>query len=400
MAPPRLSAAEIRVAIFAVAILGLAIPVLSLTDSPIRYLTVIFPIAYLLIRRSIRPSRTVWRPTLPDSALAVLAVFAISSYLVSPDASTGLQLAAPMLLVFMYIPWSIDLSSFRAAVRALKAISYCYTLIAGVLAIINASLPGFSHERAFLIATAIAAAWVDRDRGWLMLLGVSFAFVFVRNPAGTYALAATAGAGVLVGRRLGSMRLVLMGLLTLTVSSLGLVLLRLGPVTSAAEQYFTAVGKVSNLPMRALALDAAKDQVLSKPILGNLFLGPTTVEIDFLGINWRVPPHNDFFEIAIGGGVVALILFLIWIGSSMSQVIRMADESTPNVAVVTATFMTAFLVVALVNPAIGKVETSPMFFLMSAVAVGHARFIIKRKAEPALSENRSSSRQSNIFASI
>src|SRR5205814_3631326 len=77
--------------------------------------------------------------------------------------------------------------------------------------------------------------------------------------------------------------------------------------------YFKAVNKGDNTETRAKLWSQAVEQIRHGPVVRSGFTGDVSLPVNLNGEVRKVPPHNDFLQVAMGGGLVGLGLLLWWI---------------------------------------------------------------------------------------
>jgi O-antigen ligase len=237
-----------------------------------------------------------------------------------------------------------------------------------------------SFERTYFIAWAIAAAWLARRRGAIVLLVALSAVLFLQYPAATWVIVAavsftTAYATSRRGRRSGGAVL-----LVFAISMVGVGFAQIqGGGSSIATSYFSSVGKTNNTRARTQLWQAAEIEIRKSPWVGSLWAKNFTVPnrnqaITIYSATVNIEPHNDYLEALVLGGFVGLFLFVGLIISTNVVVIRRVRQLTDAGAVAQRDLarilligFNAALAAAMFNPELSKPGTTAVVFLVYAV---------------------------------
>lgn len=323
-------------------------------------------------------------PLLADGAFFLFVLYALIGVVVgllgSAPLSSGLPLVLPAVLAFAYI--GIGTVSERECAQLLRILEF--SLFAYVLLHLSASQGlfssgvnrsqgpsslfsngAFTHEKVPLLLMALHLAL--RLRRVLMLITTLFALcvIYLHYPAGTYAAAASGYLAfiALVKWRRRALPFLLGGIVLVAA----VVVVQLTNTdTRFAGRYFSQVGKTNNVATRILLWKTTEREIRAHPVFGSSFAGEATVRIDAGNLPPRTPPHNDYLEILLLGGGVALTLFL-WKLLSISRILgrTLAGTLTQKRRVlieVCGVGIVAFLIVFIFNPVLLKVSLGGLFF--------------------------------------
>jgi hypothetical protein len=230
----------------------------------------------------------------------------------------------------------------------------------------------FTHEKA---AIAFMAFHILRRRANGMLqLGAALMMliIFANYPAGTY-LYAFGGYLVvvfLVRFKEKPARLLVAGLCALGVFMVSFVL---GGGGSFEQHYYNAVGKTDNTSTREVLWSAAMKQIEAHPMFGSYFHGEASVHVVANNLLPLVPPHNDYLNIALLGGWVALALFVLVAYQQIATLCQMLSPrgaASPERRLAGETVLvgiTVTLMIMMFNPSLLKVSLSALFFCLLGV---------------------------------
>jgi O-antigen ligase len=306
-----------------------------------RYVIVLVPLVAIFLIRTRTTSTLVRRPVVSDWLLFGLTAYGLIGALWGRfflgTQSSALPMFLPMVTGLLYL-LAVDPMSEREAfviVRWLAGIGVLYTCLhalasTGKIATIGdlAGNSAYRHPRAFMIALAFVAV-LQLRRGLrvalLILLAALSVYIFLAYPAGTYpAVALTAILTLFATQRRASRRRpYVMALIALLV--VGVAVLNLSRSVAFVGGYFSEVGKQDNSQTRLDLWQMGIGYVERSPVFGSFFAGEMSVPVKLYGAGqpyFQVPLHNDFLEIAYGGGLVALALFLGWGAATDVTVIR------------------------------------------------------------------------------
>ena len=352
--------------------------------SPLRYLLLPVPVAIVFLSAR----QTSLRPAIGpgDVFITTLLAWGLSASLVykvgTAGAISGLSMFLPMLLVLLpFFPRGGEVS--EASARRMLDL-FTYVGLAYVLVHLSAGLgvPGVArgahgHQQGFMLAAAVAAAYITGRRKLALLELGAVSAIYLLYPAATYIT--TAGAVILtimlVSAKRSRFRTV-----AIMVTVATLLLLGFSSSLSSNEgsfanallpRYFNAIGKSDNSEFRREMLKLGVEQVKASPVLGAKFTGGFALPTKFRAGNQVVLPHNDYLELALAGGLVALSLFLGWAGWVNITAIRrhriLTNAGAHGQATVLWTMLIGFnacLSVALFQPVLFEVGTVTFFFMM------------------------------------
>jgi hypothetical protein len=368
----------------------------SLGSGSGRYLLVVVPIALVALVRPRHDHLMLRQPMVPDRFVGILLVYGLLGSLYGAvfgsAQSPSLAVFVPMTLALLHLTtlgpveddeawkhlgrWSL-IGAVYVALHAGTELGLMPAPDGGSEADAFGSV--FRHEKSFLIAMALAAAWLLRR--WVLfaaLAGMTI-LLFLAYPAGTYVLAAAIALATLVmtGRRSGRARTYGMAALVVTLAvavPLQVTGERAGGTSSLGSKYFKAVGKTDNTETRAHLWGLAVDRIRRSPVVGSGFTGDVSLSVPLSGRKTAVPPHNDFLQIAMGGGLVAMFLLLGWMVTTNALVLRWCRAAAARRAEGTYRLLrllllgyNSFFAVALVNPVMSKVGLSASLMVVYAM---------------------------------
>ena len=347
--------------------------------SGLRYAFLLVPLGVLVVTARSPHGRPVPRP--PDVVLAALFVWgmtgALYGKLVTHPVSSSLTMVLPMAVGLLHL-WSTGRPTeehSRRMLRYLTTLGLAYVLIylAARLGVGPLSTIAYSKEKSFLLALAPMAAFVTR-RWWVFTIElVALAVIYFEEPAATFVVvvAAVAVTNMLLSARSGAIKVAAVLLLSTSLFAGLSLVYRSDNKATLITRYFEAVGKGDNTPFRLVLLRKGTAEVKAHPVLGSNFAGEVGIETKFPGIARFAPAHNDFLQITMAGGFVALALFLYWIQATNRAVhashralVEAGDLQSARLLRVMVTSFNAFLFSSLFNPLLAGVGIGVMFFLL------------------------------------
>ena len=363
------------------------------TGASLRYLLLGLPIATALVLFTSSRSPLIRRPATTDLLLLTLAACGLlgSMYgrlFLNTDTS-AFPIFLPMLIGLPYLATTQPITREEAGrlLRSLSNIGLLYVLLhalasAGTFA--SWTFESFGHWKAFFIAMAIAAAMERRRALRTLGLSVLAVYIYAMYPAGTYVfvLVVTAVTLFVTRPQAPPARAYVVGLAAAAVVTVGL--LNMSGTISLAQSYFRDVGKTSNVDTRLELWTQGIEQIRTSPLVGHAFTGEMTVPISQEGLPARLALHQDYLNLALGGGVVAVGLFAVWAVLTNLWTMRrirrarmLGNTSQASLLRVLLVGFNAWLVVAAFNSLLESVGTSAALFamygLMMTVGLTHAR---------------------------
>ncbi len=347
--------------------------------SSIRFAFLLVPLTVLVVSVRSPHGRPVLRA--PDVVLGALVLWGITGAvygkLVTHPVSSSLTMVLPMAAGLLHL-WSSGRPTeehSRRMLRYLTSLGLAYVLIylAARLGVRPLSVIAYSKEKSFLLVLAPMAAFVTRRWWFLAIELLALAFVFLEEPAATFVmvLAAIAVTNMLLSARSGAVKAVAVGVLAVSVFLGFSLVFRSGQQATLITRYFETVGKGDNTPFRLVLLRKGTAEVKAHPVLGNNFAGEIGIDTNFPGIARFAPAHNDYLQVAMAGGLVALSLFLYWswatnraVHSGYRRLVENGDIHSARLLRVLITSFNAFLFSALFNPLLAGVGIGVMFFLL------------------------------------
>lgn len=348
-------------------------------DTALRYVFLLVPVGVLVVSARSPHGRPVLRP--PDVVLAGLFLWgmagAVYGKLVVHPVSSSLTMVLPIGvgLIHLLSTGRPTEEHSRRMLRYLSNVGLAYVLIylAARLGGGPLSVVAYSKEKAFLLALAPMAALVTR-RWWFFTIELAaLAIIFLEEPAATFlvVIAAVAVTNMLLSARGSAVKVAAFALLSLSIF-VGLSLVyRSGQQTTVVTKYFAAVGKLDNTPFRLVLLRKGMADVQKRPVLGTNFTGEIGIETKFPGVARFAPAHNDYLQLAMAGGIVALALYLYWVQATNRAVhtsyhllVAAGDLQSARLLRVLVTGFNAFLFSSIFNPLLAGVGIAVMFFLL------------------------------------
>lgn len=281
------------------------------------------------------------------------------------------------------------------AVRFVRMVATVATVITieGALSqngfnIVPQQLVTFKQEQAAIYAVAIVASYLTRR--WLLLGLASVALVatYTAYPAFTTILAVVAAIVTMLAITLRLQRSVIVlaiaGLVLGPVSIFVTSPLKDDPLSELSSSYYNASGKFDSTDMRADLAQEAIRRIRLSPIVGDAFSSNGEVErpnldgySDF-GFEDMLPPHNDYLELWMRGGIIAVILFVGWAIGCNAIGIRCTSSTLCPIEYRTAisvalSGLNSSLAVSLINPLLVKTSLTCFTMLCGAVVLSCSR---------------------------
>lgn len=368
--------------VLAVSIVALTLDVQNRSGaaSGLRYLFLALPVAVTGLTLA-SPSERIQARS-PDLLLGALVVWGLvgSVYgkLVFHPTSSSLALMLPMGLGLLY-RFQRGEPSQDAARRILDLLAKCGALYILLYTMARYGMPllsvsAFSKEKAFLLVIAPMAALFSRRRSLLFLDLFAIGLILLENPAATFVVTAVAVAttNVILGTRSRALRaFAILGLLVSIALGFGQVLGTASQQRNVVARYFQTVGKADNTAFRRALLKAGLAEVRRHPLVGSSFTGELGIHTNFPGEAAFAQVHNDYLQIAMGGGLVALSLYLAWVvavnrlaGRRYRALREAGDIELANLLRVLTTGFNAFMMGSLFNPLLTSVGMAAVCFLI------------------------------------
>jgi hypothetical protein len=303
------------------------------SGSSARYGLLLVPIgAALLIRLRYRSTLLRrWSP--PDRILFVLMAYGMAGSILGKIGgaapSGALPVFAPMLVAFVYL-LTVSNPTEEEAWRLLRGLAFVGLVYAFFNALANAGASfitpkTYRNSKVLYIAMGIAAAISARRRKVLLALVLLAGFIFATYPSGTDAVVFVTGVATwFITKPRGS------PLRPAVTIGLGLLVFvfavaNFSATTGLAAEYFHAVGKKNNNNARIALYTAALHSIAQSPVYGTGFTGSITESVIRQagnGAPFKAPFHDDYLMMTAVGGGVALLLFLIWLAATETNVLR------------------------------------------------------------------------------
>jgi hypothetical protein len=316
------------------------------------------------------------------------AVGSVAGRLFVQPLSSALPLAIPSLLALSFVGISpVTEIEFNRLVGWLEAACYIYVLVhlGASLGLINSGINrsvgpsalfsngAFTHEKVPILLMALHFALTRRSKIFFVGVACAAALIYLEYPAGTYVAAAAAYLCLLVALRVRPRTIgpLFIGIL---VVALWIYIQVTNPPTQLGQEYFNSVGKNNNVSTRSLLWIAATGIIKIHPAFGSWFAGEATVHVSAGNLAPNVPPHNDFLEVVMLGGLVALSLFIAKLvavgfdaGRSLSRTFEKRSSEKLLIEITTVA-LASFMVDFIFNPTLLKLSLSALFFSLIGLA--------------------------------
>jgi hypothetical protein len=298
-----------------------------------RYLLLLVPLGAVVLIRLRRPSTLIRRPSLPDRFLVALLLFGLIGTLygifVRHTSETSLPIFSSMTLGFLYLTIHGRLTEGEAG-RLLRAIERVAILYMVLNAVVSAGgIPGLSGTPQFrngtliFVGLGLAAAFVLRHWGRLVLLLALWGFSFSIYPSGTSVLIALTIALTLLMTHRGNGRARTYLLMLGTVAAGVLVAVNFNAVINLTSDYFSLVGKSDNNDIRLALWTSGMERFEESPAFGEAFSGSTVITAENeWGAEFELTYHSAYVQFLASGGILGTALFVGWIISTEISALR------------------------------------------------------------------------------
>lgn len=348
--------------------------------SPGRYAILFVPLVCVAASMA-QPSHSL-RITREDLLLGGLVLWGLSGALfgklVTKPQSSSLTIILPMTAGFVHCVERIR-STEAAARRMLNVLAALGAIFVAMYFLTRVALPsygfgGFTKEKSFLLVLAPAAALAAGRRRLALAEAVCIAAIFLQHPAATFP--ATAAVVILTLFVLSS-KSALLRVITVLAFSACVVLgfaqtLTVGDSSTVTDRYFQAVNKADNTSFRTELLNKGLAEVARRPLYGTNFTGELAIRTRFPGEARFAPPHNDYLQLAMGGGIIALSLYVAWFVTVNRLALKtyrsMARTDQNDQAALLRVLLVGFngfLASSMFNPLLSGTGTAAAFFLLS-----------------------------------
>jgi len=303
------------------------------SGSTARYALLFIPFAGILLARLRFRSTLMRRWSAPDRLLFILMVWGIlgSLYGKHHDHTTSgaLPVFAPMLIAFTYLLAETPPTD-RECWRILNGLSIVGLVYAFMNAVANAgasfvAAKTYRNSKILYVVMGVAATYQLRRRWRLLAMLLLAGFIFATYPSGTDVVVTVVGLATWFFTKPRGSPLRPAVVVTLGALLLLLAIANFAASTGLAAEYFHAVGKKNNNNARIALYSAAVDQVKSSPLVGTGFTGSITelvIRQAGEGAAFKAPFHDDYLMIAANGGLLGLMLFVLWIVATEVNVLR------------------------------------------------------------------------------
>jgi hypothetical protein len=348
-------------------------------QSALRYSFLLVPVVVLVLSTRNHHGRRALRSA--DVVLGFLALWgllgAVYGKVFTHSISSSLTMVLPMSIGLLH-RWSRGRPTEEQCGRMLVyltniGLAYVLVYLAARLGLRPLSLVAYSKEKGFLLAIAPTAAFVTR-RWWVLAFeAAALLAIFLQQPAATFAVvvAAVIITNTLLSARSSAVKAAALAMLCVSLFFGFSLAFASARQSTLITKYFKTVGKDDNTPFRLVLLQKGTAEVRQHPVLGTNFSGEVGIETNFPGAARFAPAHNDFLQLAMAGGMVALGLYVFWIMTTNRAVLRhyhqLREAGAHNSARLLRVLVTgynAFLFSSLFNPLLAGVGVAVLFFIL------------------------------------
>ncbi|WP_157205214.1 O-antigen ligase family protein [Gordonia rhizosphera] len=287
------------------------------------------------------------------------------------NTANSLALFAPAIIVAVdsVSRWSFDTSRVFVAFKAAGVVyAVCVIAVLG-FGFGLAEAEHFRHESAYFLALGIAGAFVTRDVITGVLMVVAGWLCFDAYPALTYVFVAIVVACVLSLHYLNRRLARVLAAIYVVVGLLAFAFRRM--ILAASSSYYGDVGKGDNTQTREVLYRMGRARVAESPWFGSLFRDNIAVRPpDGLTGEFKlVPLHDDYLQLAVGGGWVFSILFVGAVLVVAARAMLWSMELSPRdprrmTVTVCCSGLLAMLVTAMFNPVLFVAYNGLIFGLL------------------------------------
>ncbi|QYB02805.1 hypothetical protein I1A62_37410 [Rhodococcus sp. USK10] len=278
-------------------------------------------------------------------------------------------------MVLVVLWWAsgrvLPVNGVVALIRILSAVYSVFAILVVQFSVPLSSEGHFHHQTSFfLVAGAVLATVTLR---WLELALVMAAIIvtYLNYPALSYLLGFAVAAICICAFYVNRAQMILV--LAAAVAICSSIAMNIDLVLGSISHYFTSVGKTDNSETREALLEIGLRKFFDRPWFGSWFIEDIAIYAPG-GITGKfkyVPVHNDYLQLAIGGGIVFAAAFVaIMVIFLIRGVVTLSSRSAPTEdRVILVTGMSAIasiLVMCSVNPILIDIRTA-LFFSLSVV---------------------------------
>jgi hypothetical protein len=301
-----------------VALLAVVLDVVgwSTSEGPVRYLGTALVLGSCVALRiaSGRPSRVIATRLLAGLLFGYGMVGAAYGRFVDGVADGAFPIVLPIsILVLGYSAGRLDRRATLLALKVTGLVCSAFGFLSAAARFPNSMLPltVFNHEKAFIIALAVGCGIAARSLWLCAVSAVAATTAFLAYPAASYVVAIAVALLTVGLMRLKPNRVHRISL-AIALGSIGsYVAFNMKDIIAWTADYFAAVGKVDNGSARLDLYRTAVDEIMLSPLFSKYFAGNVTVVITLSGRpNTVLPVHNDYLSVALGGGVVAVLIMI------------------------------------------------------------------------------------------
>ena len=353
----------------------------------VRYVLLLIPLAISISIWNGKRIGLIRRMSRPDKILLLFMLLGLSGAIygtfVRHTSSTTLPVFLPMTIAFAYLLTLQEPSDreLRKLLRGLALIGLLYTFMN---ALANSGLASsivaakvYRNSEVFFIFMGIAAALSAKRRLVLSLTVVLGVFVFLTYPSGTDVVVTlvTVLTFWITGSHASRLRPYIVAGIGLSI--VGLALLNLPAVTSAASSYFGSVGKRDNTNTRLALWQGGIAEFRQSPVYGSVFAGEITILVYRQAGNkapFKAPFHDDYIMLLALGGLIGFGLAAWWLIATEQNILRrhrgFLDAGQPERAKFLRTLLVGFNVffmAAFFNPGLSSVGRGATVFAIYAL---------------------------------
>jgi O-antigen ligase len=300
-----------------------------------RYLLILVPFLALFWVRLNHRSTRIRTPVLPDKILLLLMLYALigsvwgKAVLGVPD--SALSISLPMTTGLLYVGTYQSQTEWeaRTLLRLLAWIGFLYICLnaaanSGVAPRLQSSLQ-YRNSDIIYVAMGFAAAINAKQRIRVAFLAVLGVIIFVGYPSGTTVVVALGAVITLYMTRPRASRARPYKVAMVILALMSLALFNFHSSIRLVDAYFSAVHKQNNSQGRLALWTEGLTEFKNSPVFGRAFAGGTTVATtrrNGLGARIQAPLHNDYILFLVEGGVVGLLLLILWAGATEVVILR------------------------------------------------------------------------------
>jgi hypothetical protein len=275
-------------------------------------------------------------------------------------------------------PPKLTAGSVEWLLTSMRLATLVFSVVGGLIGLgvaVPLVAPGqFLHQNSFLMVPGLLVSIFQRRLMSTAIILAGAIAIFISYPALTFVLVASTVLIILSFHVFGGR--VQLAALMLSIATIVVALSANTSIEALRTGYFRAVGKNDNSHTREVLFKIGLHELQEHPFLGTMFINNISVPAppEIIGNIAAVPLHDDYLQIAVGGGVAYAVAFFgaaFWLVARGHGRNRISRCSTPQALLAMSAYSccTAMFVICVANPIL--VATSGSWVLAIMLSIGH-----------------------------